>query len=176
MKKIIVFISLFMSVSCVNKTNHIKVCDDRLMNSSLVNEILDRYFSQKELIDSKWFTMGIDEKNNSLKIVISPLIQKGDSLTRSPTSYITYDDKIIFVKCPLNYLLPIDNGSLTIIKYKEVISRIPKYVDLKNKKYPIWVILIKNENYKINSYIHIPNLEPSIRFIPPVIPKSDNDK
>jgi len=35
---------------------------------------------------------------------------------------------------------------------------------------------IKNENYKINSYIHIPNLEPSIRFIPPVIPKSDNDK
>ena len=79
MKKIIVFISLFMSVSCVNKTNHIKVCDDRLMNSSLVNEILDRYFSQKELIDSKWFTMGIDEKNDSLKIVISPLIQKGDS-------------------------------------------------------------------------------------------------
>lgn len=173
MKKIVVILSLLVAVSCANKKNHINVWDDRLMNSSIVNEFINRYFDHTELKHIKWFVMDISEKQDSLTILISPLIQKRDSLAKLPTGYITFGENNIFVKYPLNRLLPIDNNSLTIQKYKEVVKSIPEYVDTQNKKYPVWKILMKNNNYTIDSYVYLPSINPSTRLMPRNIPKKD---
>ena len=172
MKKILIIISLFIAVSCVKKEKQSKIYDDRLTNSPIFNEVLNQYFRNKELAKIKNFTLEISNKDDSLELFIRPLIQKRDTLERLPSSYIVYGEKNIFVKLPLCPFLPVDNKSLTVSKYKETVNKIPKYIKVDADRYPVWRILIKNNNYKIKSFFYIPAPDPAtFKFIAPKIPE-----
>jgi len=179
MKKLILIISLFVAVSCVQKEKEnqkdtitqIKVCDDRLMNSSILNKILHQYFSHKELDGLKYFNLEIYDRYDCVKIVISPLIQKKDTCDGLPSSYLKFGEKEIFGISSLQTFSPIDDKSLTVIKYRETLKKLPEWVDIRGKKYPIWRILLKNNSYRIDSILKAPRARYPIKFVPPVIPK-----
>lgn len=163
-------------VGCGNKQDQINISDDRIMNNSTINNIMLKYFSHKEFDEIKYYIMEVNEANDSLKIMISPLIQKRDVLGSLPSSYVTFDDKNIFVKLPLYYFLPVDDKSVTVVKYRELVKNIPEYVNTVGKNYFTLRILIKNNKYKVDSFEYVPNIKPGFRFVPPVIPENQDSQ
>jgi len=179
MKKILIFISLFVAVSCVQKEKEkqketimqIKVCDDRLINGSIFNKLINQYFNHEELDELKYFKLLIRDHDDLIEIQIIPIIQKRDTLRGLPSSYMKYGEKDIFGLLSLYHLMPIDNRSLTVMKYRETLKKLPEYVNTVGKKYPIWHIYIKDNSYTIDSSLYIPKARHSIKFVAPKIPK-----
>lgn len=158
-KKIIILLFIVSLMGC-NKSSKIHICDDRHSNS-IANELLTDYLSNKKLEKVQFFIMRVSNKNDSVKILIYPIIQKNDSRSFLPSSYFTYCNKKIFMLNNVVSNLPKEQNSKALIELRKAVKCVPEYPN--DYKYPRWKILIKDGRYVIDSTSII-----TIQFSPPV--------
>lgn len=160
-------ISLF--ASC-RKEERVVLVDDRLLDNPQVLNFVDRYFLCKNLDSDLTFVLKASNFNDSLELIIFPLIVQKDSIGPVPTSCLKYRGRTIFLRNNLEYTLPVNAKSRTVIVFKNAVRSLPAS-NPNYLKYPRWRVLIKNQESVIDSTLETFYMFPDRKYIPPKIKK-----